>query len=132
VKKLRVWLMVLLMLLLPARGALAAAMLCLPQEGNQNAMVHHAGAESGANDHASHGHGPHAHADDAQSGDDGDLASPGSDDCNLCAGFCSLTPIASAVPDLHHPSAQAALTPATSAPAPSFVLDGEERPPRTL
>lgn len=125
--------MLLLMLLLPVRGAMAAAMLCLPQDGMQNATVHQPSHGSSEHDHATHGHEPHAAlADDTRSGHDAESASQGTDGCNLCASTCSLTPLASTVPDLHHPPAQAALTPALSAPAASFVLDAEDRPPRTI
>ena len=130
-KQLRVWLLLLLMLLLPIRGAMAAAMLCLPQNGHQNVMVQHLG-DSGGHDHGHHGHGAQAPADDAQTGQGGDLASLNADDCNLCASFCSLTPLASSSPDLSPPWARAALNPAPSVPAPSFVSDGEDRPPRTI
>lgn len=134
-KHLRVWLLLLLMVVLPVRGAMAAAMLCLPQDGalNQKVMVqHHDGELSNVHDHAQHGHGQHAHADGHQAGQDEDVASATADDCNLCAVLCSLTPLASTAPDLRHPWARAALNPAPSAPAPNFVSDGEERPPRTI
>jgi hypothetical protein len=135
VKHLRVLLMLLLVVVLPVRGAMAAAMLCLPQDGpqNQEVMVQHLGGEwSQSHDHAQHGDGHHSRADHTQAGQDDDLASGTADDCNLCASFCSLTPLASTAPDLRHPWAQAALNPAPSVPAPSFVSDGEDRPPRTI
>ena len=133
-KHLRVWLMLLLMVVLPVRGAMAAAMLCLPQDGaqSQKVMVQHLGGDSGGHDHGHHGHAAQAHADDAQTGQGGDLVSLDADDCNLCASFCSLTPLASTAPDLRHPWARTALNPAPSVSAPSFVSDGEDRPPRTI
>jgi hypothetical protein len=135
VKHLRVWLLLLLVFVLPVRGAMAAAMLCLPQDGpqSQEAMVQHLGDElAKSHDHALHGHGHHGHAEDAEAGPDHDLSSATADDCNLCASFCSLTPLASNTPDLLHPWARAALNPAPSQPAPSFVSDGDDRPPRTI
>ena len=134
-RHLRVWLLLLLVVVLPVRGAMAAAMLCLPQDGprSQEAMVQHLGGESSkSHDHALHGHGHHGHAEDAEAGSDHDLSSVTADDCNLCASFCSLTPLAANAPDLLHPWARAALNPAPSLPAPSFVSDGEDRPPRTI
>jgi hypothetical protein len=135
VKHLRVLLMLLLMVVLPVRGAMAAAMLCLPQDGaqSQKVMVQHLGGESAkSHDHAQHGHGHHSQAEDTQAEQDDDVASGSADDCNLCASFCSLTPLASTAPDLCHPWAQGALNPAPSVTAPSFVSDGEDRPPRTI
>ena len=123
--------MLLVILLLPIRGAMAAAMLCLSQDGPENVMVQHLG-ESGGHDHAHHGHGAQAHVEDTQAGQDDDVASGNADDCNLCASFCSLSLLASTAPDLRHPWARAALNPTPSIPAPSFVSDGEDRPPRTI
>lgn len=133
VKKLRVWLVVLLAILLPIRGAVAAGMLC---------------DEPGAlTPTASHGHQPaHDHAsthNDVQLAQDlthdGAFASygeslGGADSCNLCVVYCgSVAALASqvlTVPaslDLVSP-----LIPVFAAVAPSFVPDGLERPPRTI
>jgi hypothetical protein len=132
VKQLRAWLLLLLILLLPIRGAMAAAMLCLPQDGPQNVMPQHLGGEQSGHDHTHHGPVAQVHADAVETGQDGGQVALDSENCNLCASFCSLTPLASTVPDLRHPCARAALNPAPSVPAPSFVSDGEERPPRTI
>ena len=94
-------------------------------------VVQHLG-ESGGHDHAHHGHGAQDHAEDAHAEQDDDVAPGSADDCNCCASSCSLTPLASTTPDLRHPWTQAALNPAPSIPAPSFVSDGEDRPPRTI
>ena len=134
-KHLRVWLMLLLMVVLPVRGAMAAAMLCLPQDEaqSQKVMVQPLGGDSSkSHDHAQHGHGHHSQAEGTQAGQDDNVASGTADDCNLCASFCSLTPLTSTAPDLRHPWARAALNPAPSVNAPSFVSDGEDRPPRTI
>lgn len=131
-KHLRIWLLLLLAVLLPVRGAMAAAMLCLPQGGAQSDMVvaehHGAGMASALHDHSQHAHHDAGAAQQQEEGS----ASVTSDDCNLCASFCSLTPLASAALELRHPQAQAALNPAPSVLAPSFVSDGEKRPPRTI
>jgi len=135
VKHLRLLLMLLLLVVLPIRGAMAAAMLCMPRDGaqSQEVMVHHLGGDSSeSHDHAEHGHGHHSQGDVTQAGHDDEVASVTADDCNLCASFCSLTPLASTAPELRHPWAQAALNPAPSVPAPSFVSDSEDRPPRTI
>jgi hypothetical protein len=143
VKTLRIWLLVLLALLLPLRGAMAAAMLCQPQGGVQGGfgVVEHHGAGTAATlpDNVRHGHATHDHVEHghgALTAQDPERApagpSTGHEGCNLCAVFCSLTPLASTPLGLWHPPAQASLNPAPSAAAASFVSDGEERPPRTL
>ena len=130
-KLFRTWLLLLLVVLLPVRGAMAAAMLCLPQSDAKSEMVvvdHHGnGSASNGHDHAHHSHDGSA----AQQKHDGSAAVD-SHDCNLCASFCSLTLLISDLPDWRHLPAQADLNPAPSAPVPSFVSDGEERPPRTI
>ena len=129
-KRLRTWLLLLLVVLLPVRGAMAAAMLCLPQSDAKSAKVvvdHHGGGMASA------GHDHARHSPDASAAQPKDQASAvDSHDCNLCASFCSLTLLISDPLDWRHPPAQADLNPAPSVPAPSFVSDGEERPPRTI
>ena len=129
-KLFRTWLMLLLVVLLPVRGAMAAAMLCLPQSDARSERVvfdHHGGSSASAgHDHAQHSHDASA----AQQKDGGSTVD--SHDCNLCASFCSLTVLTSDPPDWRHPPAQADLNPAPSASVPSFVSDGEKRPPRTI
>ena len=126
----RTWLLLLLVVLLPVRGAMAAAMLCLPQSDTRSERVvvdHHGGGMASAgHDHAQHSHDASA----VQQKDGG--AAVDSHDCNLCASFCSLTLLISDPLDWRHPPAQADLNPAPSVPVPSFVSDGEERPPRTI
>ncbi len=130
-KRLRIWLLLLLAVLIPVRGAMAASSLCLPPgsvQGGIAAIEHHGGGmASPLHDHEQHGH---AIGVSIEQNEDSAFATP--DDCNLCASFCTLTPLASASLDLRHPHAQATLNPAPSVPAPSFVSDGEERPPRTI
>jgi hypothetical protein len=128
-------LLLLLVALLPFRAVMAASMLCLPlaNAGSSGFTGHHdvqvlaVGALAPVEDH-------HAHpVPGAQTGEAAQEPSPaGGLDCNLCAGFCSLPPLASAPPDLRHPQAEAALYPADSAAAPSHVSDGQKRPPRTI
>jgi hypothetical protein len=141
VKRFRIWVLLLLIVLLPVKGAMAAAMLCLPSSGAgiETMAVSHQPAKAVA--HESHTHESHVHespiqASHALASDDGG-ASPvhpeaAADDCNLCASSCTLTLLAPAPPDLRHPQAGAALLPSSALPVRSFVPDGEERPPRTL
>lgn len=136
-KTVRIWFLLLLAVLLPVRGAVAAAMLC-PVAGSGAQMElamgpHVAGHEAMdhvmAHDHAG-GHGPASGA--SGDGDPGhDHASP--EGCNVCSAYCSLTPFVSNVPTLPEPLG---LTDVgftdLSAPPPSFVSEGQERPPRSI
>ncbi|MET0518529.1 MAG: hypothetical protein ABW005_06805 [Burkholderiaceae bacterium] len=155
-KTVRLCLLLLLALLLPFRGAVAAAMPCamvnhgqmttpelLPQTGDERAdpqsmasghepagidmdmdMAQHsahsmdgdADHRDGGADHGQHDHGTSSHGDK----------------CNLCSASCALTPLLSAMPTLHPPLALAAAGfPAPAVPGPSFLSDGQERPPRS-
>lgn len=134
VKTVRIWLLVLLAVLLPIRGAVAAAMLC-PPTSSQSQEV---GAVVAEADHHVMVHGEHGHADHQHAGHD--TATPGTGGhhaegvgkCNLCCNLCSMTPLLSTLP--------AALTPTDvsvvvfadpAALAPSFLGYGQERPPRS-
>jgi hypothetical protein len=115
VKFLRICLLVLLAALLPVRGAWAAAMVCAPA----------AGAMSGA---------AMAHADcaDGQAGSD-QAHSDKMDKCNLCSSSCSATPLLHDVPRIAEPFDQTSASyPEVPAAAPSFLSDGQERPPRSI
>ena len=139
-KVLRLWLLVVLAVLLPLRGAMAAAMLCPP--AGSAAPVQWVGLGQGlgqgqAGGHeAHHGHDqaegqPAMHHHEGAAHDEGSPA-PDHGQCNLCSAFCSLTPLPSAMPGVPPPlEASTASFPAWSAPAPSFVSDGQERPPRS-
>ena len=132
VKTIRTLLLVLLALLLPIRGAVAAAMLCPPAAAG---MDHHAMMANTDHDE----HVGHQHADDHSAGahDAGKSASAGHhgggvDKCNLCCDFCSITPLLSALPSVPTPQDLCSVSfPALFAPAPSFLSDGQERPPRS-
>lgn len=133
VKKLRVWLVVLLAIVLPIRGAVASSMLCEAPGALTSTASH---SHQPAQDHTS------AH-DDVQPvldiAHDDTLASHGEslggeDACNLCVVYCGSGAVlvsqvltAPAPLDLVSP-----LIPVLAAAAPSFVPDGLERPPRTI
>jgi len=133
VKKLRIWLLILLAILLPIRGAVAAGMLC--EEPDAYAAT------------ASHSHQPaqghtsvHADVQQAQdAADDGTSVSHGTslggaDSCNLCVVFCcSVAAMVNQVLTVPAPLDLASTPiPVFAAAAPSFVSDGLERPPRTI
>lgn len=140
VKAFRVFLLVVLAVLLPVRGAVAAAMLCpaagsgmqnevnlhsAPHEAMDHAMDHamsHEPAEA-PHDHASAGHGHHDHGQDPAA----------SDECNLCSAYCSITPLMSEVPPLPAPLDPPSVKfPDFASRAPTFLSDGQERPPRSI
>ena len=115
-KRVRTWLLLFLCVLLPVRGAVAAAMWCampMPLSSHHDQM-------------ASHGDGHAHHHEQAAS-------SSAADKCNLCAASCGLTPLPSQPPALAPPlEAPAPPFPRLDAPAASFLSDGQERPPRSI
>lgn len=154
VKSLRPWLLLLLAVLLPVRGAMAAAMLCPPAGTGSPAEVVVAGHDHAAHGHAAHdhaGHDPagharagHAHAAPADIGPtDVSGSEPGStapsaapalqDDCDLCSALCSVPTLLGSPPAFAAPhTLRAATLPDPGAPAPSFLSSGPERPPRSI
>lgn len=127
VKLLRIGLLVMLAVLLPLRGAVAATMLCGPAgTGGHGAQVHDGSGEAHAA--PAHGHSQHDHGKGGHPGHD--PASP--DKCNLCSATCSSPPLASASTGIAEPQILSLLLfPGLCAPAPTFQSDGQERPPRT-
>lgn len=125
----RLWLVLLLIALIPARGALAAGLPCGP--GGEPASRHAfpAGAEATSHEAASAAASQASPEDGAADCCDG--PSTGSDGCALCMAVCAATPLPSAsatVPD-RLPLA-AVRFPTLTLPALSFLSEGQERPPR--
>ena len=133
VKLLRIGLLVLLAVLLPVRGAMAATMLCTPpgsgshHESNvvdPTAHTHHGSEHTQTahdHDHAQHDHGEgvHVHAT--------------LDKCNVCSTSCSSPPLPSAPAAIDEPAVLTSISfPDLSAPTPTFQSGGQERPPRTI
>src|SRR5262245_55047614 len=93
-----------LAVLIPVRGAVAAAMLCpvagvgvpsemrLAHEPSGHALMDAAAAAS------THAHHDHAHHDHGPAGHDHGLGSQ--DKCDVCSAFCSVTPMVSSLPTL--------------------------------
>lgn len=152
VKSLRIFLLVLLALLLPVRGAVAATMVCATagQAGGLAASAAHgplglhtdgAGPAAGHLQHAVHAASDHpvqhlhaGAADGAMDGAvDGASEGAGSDSCPICASGCGLTALLTAVPcTVGEPLAAQAPFPGVAVPALDFQLDGLDRPPRTI
>jgi len=135
VKTIRIWLLVLLAVLLPLRGVVAAAMPCQhagvgdQRAGHLHAAPLHAAHQQAAHEHGAHPHAPHgpvmAVAGEPHAGGVGGQ-------CTLCCDFCSVTPLASTPASVAAPLHLSSVSfPDLFAPAPSFFSDGQERPPRS-
>ena len=129
------FILVLLAILLPIRGAMAATMLCPDGEGPSSAAVV---AEHGHHDmqadqemHADHS-SPHHHASgDAPNDDSSSGEHPAN--CHFCASGCCMASIVGTVPSLGQPGLTSSVAfPALTAPIPAFQSDGQDRPPRTI
>jgi hypothetical protein len=128
VRLLRTCLLVFLAVLLPVRGAMAVAMACTPASGGAH-------SELRSTDHAVHDHaqaaGEAMHDHGAAAAHDHEASNQ--DKCNLCSASCSATPLMSDVAGIAEPRDRAGASfPGFSAPAPSFLSDGQERPPRSI
>ncbi len=127
-KLLRLSLILLLAVLLPVRGVLAAALLCAPAPAPvaEHDVAHAHAHEQGAVADAAPGH--HAHG-----GDGHGSQHAGHQACTHCAAFCSLTPLAATgQPPVPAVALPAASFPALPPQAVRFERDGPERPPRTV
>jgi hypothetical protein len=129
VKIARIWLLVLLAVLLPVRGAVAAGVLC----PNESSPAHEQVMDD---DHGMMGHHmesskAHRHAEDGAHHDHGGTGHAAK--CHLCAACCTGTAVASTSQAVFEPleTASETFSPPIS-PAMSFVSDGQERPPRTI
>jgi len=128
VKTLRVVFLVLLAMLLPIRGAVAGAMLC--PEGSSSTMYAQASEHVGHDAHHDAGAAHHhEHAGSAHHDEQAGHAKA----CNICATFCSMTPMPSAMPTLVREELASTLTfPELSTASPTFQSGGQDRPPRSI
>ena len=132
-KTFRTWLAILLVCLVPIRGAVAAGMLCemeLPFAATavaSSAQHHHDPAAHQAAEH-------HAHHDEAEAPAAGaDESAAGADACSLCAGCCSAAALVGSLPVLLVAQVLNSVSfPSLAAAAPSFISGGPERPPRSI
>jgi len=116
------------MVMLPLRGALAAAMLCPGGQPDARAELR----MDGHGDHQGH-HGmtsAHHHGDENGDASDssGGAAGHGGHGSALCCGAA----LVSADLVVNPSPLPATGFPQLHAPPPSFVLDGQERPPRSI
>lgn len=122
----RFWLL-LLVVLVPLRGALAAAMPCaglggMPAQGATYAHQHADGAAHG------HDH-DHLHHDETAATSAGDPAA--TDKCDLCSASCAATALVGEAVRIAAARPPATVFAPCNAAPPSFVSGGPERPPRT-
>ena len=129
-KHLRIFILVLLAVLLPIRGAVAATMLCAQGEGPSTAAVvaGHGNHEMHV-DHSS----AHPHASDDAPGDDSSSGGEHPASCHFCASGGCMVSMIGTVPSLGQPSLTSSVTfAALTAPVPAFQSGGQDRPPRTI
>jgi len=127
VKVLRLILIVVLAVLLPLRGVVAASMLC-PEGRGAGAAV------QAVDDHDHHGHHEgDAHADHGHDhGQEEGASSDHAGGCNSCAASCCASALLSDMPRLPgSPEAVAADFPTLDEPAADHPSDGQDRPPRS-
>jgi len=136
----RVLVLLLVCLLLPLRGTLASTLLCAQQgpastlntaaDQMHHAMPCHAADTDGSMHDHHHGTG-HGSAD--QDTPSGDGVKNQSDGCHVCCASACAAALTAAAPGtpgaLPVPST---VFPALRVPAPDFLSDGQERPPRTI
>lgn len=121
VKSLRIFVLALLAMLLPLRGVSAATTLCEQlSTPHAEALVlehgHETASDAGHDQSQQHDHG-HSGADKGRH----------------CVSSCSATPLMTALPTFASaPGASTTVFPSFAAPAPTFLSDGQERPPRSI
>lgn len=124
-----------LAILLPLKGTVAAAMLCPPGSTGMHVEAR-VGAPAGSHGDderkycGGHDAQPGSHPASQQAGAAG--AHAAADICDACSALCSLTHMVGetwSMPD--HADSRAVVFPRLIVPAPSFLSDGQERPPRT-
>jgi len=129
VRTLRIWLLLVIAVLLPIRGAMAAALPCLnAAHGAAAVEAHHGHHHPGMGVDGEHRHGVASldvgshHHDHAGAGK-----------CNACASCCTAPPMmATFSPGVARLDLPTAPYPVLTASAPSFVSEGQERPPRSI
>jgi hypothetical protein len=118
--------LIVLALLMPLRAAVAGAMLC-PTGGTTVSHQQHPGMSDDSVATHAHHEGMHHNA-----GQPSPASHAHDGGCNLCASFCSMTPMPSSAPTIEPALLAATLSfPALQAPSPSFQSGGPDRPPRS-
>ena len=133
-KRARTWLLLLVALLLPFKGAMAAVgVFChLGSAQPLSAIVAHMHDRHAAGEHSHHEHRQHA-GDASHTQHTGDDGQPASDvSCAYCSAICGAPPLPAAYTSVVEVlPVGAERFPALTQPRLSAVLDGLDRPPRT-
>lgn len=130
----RILVLLLVCVLLPFRGAVAATMLCAEpgQTSEFTAAVSHAHHGMHGDDHAD---GVAAQVDQGHDDNGVTTADDGakSDSCHICASGCHAAAMVTELPSAPGAMPVASVVfPALSAPAPDFQSEGQDRPPRAI
>ncbi len=133
-KLLRIIILVLLAMLLPIRGAVAATMLCSDGEvpGTPAVVAGYDDHDMNADPqmHADHSTAHHHASEEAPDADSSSVDHPAT--CHSCASDCCMASMVGTVPSLGGPRlTSTVIFPALTARIPAFQSDGQERPPRT-
>lgn len=134
-KHLRIFILVLLAVLLPIRGAVAATMLCPEGDGSvtmEVAVQHaHHGMHSEHEMHSS-GSASHHHAGEAN-GDGHSSSGEHPATCQFCASGGCMPSMLGSFPSLGLPSlTSSTVFPTLTTRVPAFQSGGQDRPPRTI
>lgn len=134
-KHLRIFVLVLLAVLLPIRGAVAATMLCAEGQGPSSAAVvavhEHGEMQEGHAMTLDHSSGHHHASGDSPNQDSSSGEHPTT--CQFCASGGCMASIVGKVPSLGQSSLTSSVYfPALTARVPAFQSDGQDRPPRTI
>ena len=132
-KRLRIFILVLLAVLLPIRGALAAAMLCpdgAATTASVNAAHDHHNMQPDASLQADHASMHHHAAADAPN--DASTTGEHPPTCHFCASGCCMATILGAVPVVADPGLSATVEfPSATTRVPAYLSGAQDRPPRT-
>ena len=134
-KTLRALVLLLVCVLLPFRGAVAATLLCAeagPSSEFSSPVAHHVHAGLQGESHPHH-EAAHAAQGPAQTHASGADDGAQSDSCLVCASACHAAGFITESPSTPGAMPVAAVVfPALQVPAPDFPSEGQDRPPRAL
>ncbi|HVF64547.1 MAG TPA: hypothetical protein VNE58_11185 [Casimicrobiaceae bacterium] len=131
-KKLRIPLLLLLAVILPFKGGMAAAGVFCHAGTQQTAEIAAPSHSASSDAHSAHARHQATGSESSSHDHDEDRVALSTGGCTVCSALCSTPPLATAV-NVHISSPAAAERfPALAAPRPSAVTSGLDRPPRTI
>lgn len=134
VKSLHIFMLVMLALLLPLRGAVAAGIPCCDEHRGatqplimEHSSDHHHAAQTEPGSIAAHQHGHSAFSDQPDS-----VTTAHAGNCNTVSSCCTVSPMLSTLPTIEVPVGVSRQSfPTLPAPAATFHCEAHERPPRS-